>query len=187
MPIPLWAAATASALALCAGVGIGDAVISTPTPWTAPAPVTTPLPGTPTGPPITPMHLGDTLLLGDKTGIAFTVTQDADPIVAAQSTPSPGYRYLAVKLTIANTTGSIWHGDGVPNVGSVVITSDGKQYDSVSATTALAPSFGVYLSIAPGGSATGAVTFQVPATAAVTDVQIALTSDDAVIGLWAIR
>lgn len=179
-------ATTASALTLLAGVGIGLAVTSTPTPCPLTSPATTPLPATPTGKPITPLNLGDTLLLGDKTGIAFTVDQAADPATVEHPAPTPGHRYVAVKLTITNTASSTWHSEGVPVVRSVVIGSDGRQYGAVAATTTLAPPFGADLVLPAGATATGAVTFQVPATVALTGVQIALTPDAGAVGLWTI-
>jgi hypothetical protein len=185
-PIPPWATVAIGIAAFWGGIGLGINVASGHTPWPPPPVAVTPLPATPTGKPITPMNLGDTLLLGDTTGITFTATQAADPAAAEHSAPSPGYRYLAVKLTITNTTGSTWHGDGVPTVRSVVIASDGKQYGAVPASTTLAPPFAAHLVLPAGGTATGAVTFQVPATAAITSVQIALTPDAAAIGLWTI-
>lgn len=185
VPIPAWTAGIMSSVALLIGIGLGYNVAQ-PTPWPAPPPVETPLPATPTGPPIKPMNLGDTILLGDKTGQVFTVTQAVDPAVAAHSIPSPGYRYLAVKLTVTNTTSSAWHADGVPAIRSVVISSDGKQYPSVDAAANLAMPFAADLTLPPDGTATGAVMFQVPATATVTGVQIALTPDAGAVGLWTI-
>ncbi len=188
--VPVWAAAAIGIAALGGGMGIGIAItpgqVETPVAAVPPA-VGWLLPTTPSGAPApTPMQLGETLVLGpaDDNGIAFTATRVADPATAVHIGPAAGTRYVAVELTITNKTAKTWDGSGVPTIGSVLIGTDGRRYGPILASTSLAPAFTAHVVITPGGIAAGAVTFQVPSDAKLTSVQIALTTDASVIGLW---
>ena len=177
--------AVIAALAVSAvAVGCSDGKISTtpvpPTGTSASAPVAS-APGTPTGAPAAApqAEVGDTLdLTGDDVGarMAVEVTRVVDPAPAADefSNPDPGDRLVSVQFSLRNT-GSAVYSDS-PSNGAQIVDSSGQGYDSSFDNTSAGPPFPAIEHVAPGDSALGYVTFEVPDGVRVAQVQLTLDS-----------
>ncbi|WP_371496598.1 DUF4352 domain-containing protein [Kitasatospora sp. NBC_00374] len=135
--------------------------------------------------------VGDTLeLAGSQAGerMAVTVTQVVDPAFPSTGfdSPSPGDRLVAVQFRLSNT-GTAPYSDS-PSNGAQVIDSTGQGFNAVIAGTSTAgPAFPAGVRVAPGESALGFITFDIPARSAVAKVQFTLESGFAAqTGQWTV-
>ena len=198
------ALAVSALLAGCSSGTVDTAPVRTPSTSTsqqsAPAAPAPAAPTTPpsTAPPATPQsggqqqaQVGDTLdLTGNDTGsrVAVVVTRVVDPAPAADDilTPSPGDRFVSVQFRLHNV-GSAAYADS-PSNGAAVVDSSGQGYDGTAYDTTAGPSFPANEHVAPGGTALGYVTFEVPNGVRLALVQFTLDSgfaDDT--GQWTVN
>ncbi len=145
----------------------------------APAPVAPP-PAT-TAPASGPAQaqVGDALdLTGSDTGsrMEVTVTRVVDPAAAADefSTPDPGDRFVSVQFRLQDVGSAVY--TDAPSNGAEIIDSTGQGYNASFDDSAAGPQFPAPEHIAPGDSALGFVTFQVPNGVRVAKVQFTLDS-----------
>lgn len=112
-------------------------------------------------------------LTGTDSSVTFTVNRLFDPATPAEFfEPEPGWRLVAVELTVLNTGSTPY--DESPDVAATIIDALGQQEFSLFSQTLDGPPFEGALSLAPGESATGVITFAVPATSVVVKLQMAL-------------
>lgn len=117
--------------------------------------------------------------------LAVTMTQIVDPATGANEdyTPNPGYRFVAVEMTVQNAGNATITDDA--NVDVTVIGTDSQAYvadfDSVSECTNF--SFGEYTLLA-GNSESGCVVYQLPTGVSVKAIQFALNGNDADTAQW---
>jgi hypothetical protein len=88
--------------------------------------------------------------------------------------PAAGKRYVTAQFRI-KATGSAAYSDA-PHNSAKLIDAQGQNYEATIAETVAGPEFPVPLSVAPGESALGCITFEVPADAKLDKVQFALDS-----------
>lgn len=88
--------------------------------------------------------------------------------------PADGKRWIAVQFRIKNT-GTAAYSDA-PDNGAGVLDDKGQSYSAVIADTTAGPSFPTPANIAPGDSALGFITFEVPADARIAKTQFGLDS-----------
>ncbi|TGB16005.1 DUF4352 domain-containing protein [Streptomyces sp. MZ04] len=133
--------------------------------------------------------IGATLSLeGNTRGerLDVTVLKVVDPAHTANQifAPEPGNRYVAVQFQLKNT-GDAPYKDS-PGNGAVLVDADGQHFDSaLFAKTTAGPSFPGSVSISPGDTARGVITFELPDSAKPVQVQFAMNSgfsDD--VGEW---
>ncbi|GAA2752946.1 hypothetical protein GCM10010440_70990 [Kitasatospora cinereorecta] len=107
-----------------------------------------------------------------------------DPAPAKEfSSPEAGMRFVAVQFRLQNT-GTAPYSDS-PSNGAKVIDTQGQQFESTISDTGAGPSFTGTTTIAPGATALGFITFQVPSTSRLAQVQFALDSGFAKdVGQW---
>ncbi|WP_051832557.1 hypothetical protein [Streptomyces katrae] len=141
---------------------------------------------------------GETIpLSGSEPGqhLDVTLTRVVDP--AADPGPAPADsasgsgsgsgsdRLVAVQFRLENTGTAVYQDS--PAKCSHLLDSDGQRFTGSHATTAAGPAFPETVSLSPGGSALGFVTFRLPNHAALAAVQFALNSglsDD--VGHWSL-
>jgi hypothetical protein len=139
----------------------------------------------------TQAQVGDTLdLTGNDSGsrMAVVVTRVVDPAAAADDflTASPDDRLVSVQFQLQNVGSAVY--SDAPSNSAVVVDSSGQGYDSTIDDSAAGPSFPTPEHIAPGGTALGYVTFEVPDGVRVALVQFTLDSgfaDDT--GQWTVN
>jgi hypothetical protein len=140
------------------------------------------LPESITGPvasPTTPAGIGSPQVVHDFYGdtLSVTVTPTVDPATAGTGSglPDPGYRFVAIGLSLANTDPSNGEVDGNANLAVTVLGSDGLTYTAnygvVSDCTNF--NFGEF-ALPSGDTATGCVAFQLPTAVTVKSVQFSL-------------
>ncbi|MEV8022368.1 DUF4352 domain-containing protein [Streptomyces sp. NPDC086554] len=123
--------------------------------------------------------IGATLSLeGNTRGerLDVTVLKVVDPARTTNQifAPEPGNRYVAVQFQLKNT-GEARYKDS-PGNGAVLVDADGQHFDvdadgrhfdsALSAKTSAGPSFPGSVSISPGDTARGFITFELPDSAA---------------------
>jgi hypothetical protein len=117
--------------------------------------------------------------------LAVTMTQIVDPATGANQfdTPNPGYRFLAVEMTVQNAGNATISDDANNDV--TVIGTDSQAYvadfDSVSECTNF--SFGEYTLLA-GNSESGCVVYQLPTGVNVKAIQFAFGGNNADTAQW---
>jgi hypothetical protein len=180
-------------LAVSAACSSNDTKVSTtptPTPTASltgregvgpPATTNSPPPSTATPPaaPSAPARVGDTLdLAGTDNGerMAVTLVKVVDPAKAANefSSPSPGTRFVAVQLRLKNT-GTGPYNDS-PSNGARLIDGEGQQYQASVEDTSAGPGLGGSVTLIPGDTALGFITFELPAGVTPAKFQFALDS-----------
>lgn len=138
-----------------------------------------------------PAKVGSAIVLtGQGSGEKLTVTlvKMVDP---AKSTdqfmqPSAGHHYVSVQLRLVNS-GTVAYGDS-PGNGARLVDADGQQFDPTIATTAAGPDFGGHVNVAPGATALGVITYEVPDGAKPEQFQFTLDSGFAdQTGQWALH
>ncbi|MGE7387206.1 DUF4232 domain-containing protein [Streptomyces sp. NPDC004126] len=126
---------------------------------------------------------GETVSLdGDRPGerLDVTLTRVVDPAGRAGSE-----RLVAVELRLENT-GSVPYEDS-PAPAAHLLDTAGQRFTGTAAATGAGPSLPDTVTLAPGDSASGFVTFRVPEAAALAAVQFALDAglgDD--VGHWSL-
>ncbi|MCX4626050.1 hypothetical protein [Streptomyces sp. NBC_01443] len=121
-----------------------------------------------------------------------TLTRVVDPADPAP-TPAPAGsdsdtdsdRLVAVEFRLENTGTAVYQDS--PAKSSHLLDSDGERFTGSNTTTTAGPAFPDTVTLAPGGSALGFVTFRLPNDAALAAVQFALNSglaDD--VGHWSL-
>jgi hypothetical protein len=124
-------------------------------------------------------RVGNTLtLIGTTEGEKVDVTvvrlvQRAKP-ENEYSGPSPGNQLVAVQFRLRNV-GTVAYSDS-PSNGAKVVDTLGQGFDATINDTAAGPSFPGSVNMAPGGTALGYVTFEIPVTSKVAMVQFGLSS-----------
>ena len=116
----------------------------------------------------------------------MTVVKVVDPARAGQyETPSAGKRFVAVQSRLKNT-GTAAYKDS-PSNGATVIDKDGQRFSESFNDSTAGPSFPASVTISPGKTALGFITFEVPRASRIVGVQFAMDSgfsDD--VGEWQI-
>jgi hypothetical protein len=117
--------------------------------------------------------------------LAVTMTQIVDPATGANEfyTPNPGYRFVAVEMTLQNASNATITDDA--NTDVTVIGTDSQAYvfdaDDVSECTNF--SYGDY-TLLSGNSEDGCVVFQLPTGVSVQAIQFALNGNNADTAQW---
>ncbi|MEV0116788.1 DUF4352 domain-containing protein [Streptomyces sp. NPDC050844] len=133
--------------------------------------------------------IGATLSLERNTRgerLDVTVLKVVDPARTTNQifAPEPGNRFVAVQFQLKNT-GEAPYKDSPVN-GAVLVDADGQHFDAaLFAKTSAGPSFPASVSISPGDTARGFITFELPDAAKPVQVQSAMNSgfsDD--VGEW---
>lgn len=133
--------------------------------------------------------IGATLSLeGNTRGerLDVTVLKAVDPARTTNQifAPEPGNRFVAVQFQLRNT-GEAPYEDSPVN-GAVLVDADGQRFDAaLFAKTSAGPAFPASVSISPGDTARGFITFELPDAAKPVPVQSAMNSgfsDD--VGEW---
>ncbi len=112
-----------------------------------------------------PVAIGAAEIVHDfsSDALSVTVTSVVDPATAGSGSggPDAGYRFVAVQMNLANTSGGAIEGD--VNYSTTVVGSDGATYHADFGTVAECTNFTYGLFDLPGNdSATGCVAFQLP-------------------------
>ncbi|NUR51250.1 MAG: hypothetical protein HOV71_24250 [Hamadaea sp.] len=118
--------------------------------------------------------LGDTLTLtGDVTGdvVAVTPMKVADPATAADdgSQPAAGSKLVGVQFRLQNAGSSVY--SDAPDNCATLIDAAGQRFSPTIADITAGPRFPGVVTVNPGGSALGWITFSIPSAAQVTGVQ----------------
>lgn len=130
---------------------------------------------------------GSTITLDGNTPgeqLAVTEVQYSDNERSDNSfeTPKPGYRYYSVQYRLLNT-GSVVYSDAPMN-GAKVIDSQGQQFDATIVTTSLGADFNGDVKLAPGQTALGVITFEVPTSSTIVEYQFSMDSGFGSTGQW---
>ena len=123
---------------------------------------------------------------GEKLNV--TVTKIVDPAIGATDfdQPDPGTHFVAVQFKLTNAGSAVYNDS--PDLDARVLDAKGQSYDSVIADTAAGPGFaGGQVSIAPGATELGFVTFQVPDGTAIADVQFTTDTGLGQTAEWRVR
>ncbi|MFE4605601.1 DUF4352 domain-containing protein [Kitasatospora indigofera] len=136
--------------------------------------------GSPSGGTAARARVGDTLELpGSVSGsrMAVTVTQVVDPAAPGNelSTPRAGNRLVSVRFSLHNVGTAVY--SDTPSNGAQVIDGQGQGFNAdIFVTTQAGPAFPTNVNIAPGETALGFVSFQLPAGSTLAKVQFTLDS-----------
>ncbi|MEV0735403.1 DUF4352 domain-containing protein [Streptomyces sp. NPDC050549] len=135
-------------------------------------------PSTPPSP-ATSAAVGDTLdLTGDENGqaLAVTVVKVVDPAAAANdfSTPGADKRFIAVQFRLENTGAAVYTDS--PSNGAKIVDTLGQQFEATVEDTAAGPSFPGSVTISPGDTGLGFITFEIPTSSKIAKVQFAMNS-----------
>jgi hypothetical protein len=134
--------------------------------------------------------VGDTLSLtgfdpGEKLDVAVTKVVDPAQPAGSFTTPDAGERFVAVQFRLKNTGNGVYNGS--PTGESTVLDQQGQGFNTSYDETAAGPSFPSSVTIKPGKTALGFITFEVPNASRIVTVQYAMNSglsDD--VGEWSI-
>ncbi|MFI6850045.1 DUF4352 domain-containing protein [Kitasatospora sp. NBC_00085] len=123
----------------------------------------------------TTASVGDTLALsGQKPEekVDVTVVKIVDPATAKEafSSPKAGTKLVAVQFRLRNTGTAVY--DDSPSNGARLVDSEGQQFTDTTA----GPGFPGSVTIAPGDTALGYITFAIPTASQVAKIQFALDS-----------
>jgi uncharacterized protein DUF4352 len=133
--------------------------------------------------------VGDTISLkGMDTKADVTVLKVVDNAKGADeyTTPESGKRFVSVQFRIRNTGGKAYNDS--PSNGAKVLDTEGQGFEASFSDTAAGPAFPADVTIAPGGTAKGFITFEVPKGAKLDKVQFGLDSGFAdQTGQWNVR
>lgn len=132
---------------------------------------------------------GDSITLsghGDEK-ISVTVVKVVDKTSSTNEfmTPDAGKHYAAVQFRIANA-GTVSFSDA-PDNDVKVLDADGQAFTADFATTTAGPELGTTVTLAPGDSQLGYVTFQVPDDSTIAKVQFTIDSGFGSTAQWSIR
>lgn len=137
-----------------------------------------------------PAKVGSAIVLAGQSSEKMTVTlvKVTDPAKGADeyTTPAAGKHFVAVQLRLLNS-GTVAYQDS-PDNGARLVGADGSQFDPTVATTTVGTGFGGHVNVAPGATALGVITFEVPDGAKPAQFQFALDSGFAdQTGQWALH
>ncbi|MCX4539702.1 hypothetical protein [Streptomyces sp. NBC_01565] len=128
---------------------------------------------------------GETVpLSGNRPGerLDVTLVQVVDP---ASPAPDDSGRLVGVQLRLENTGSAVYKDS--PASCAHLLDVAGQRFDGLNATIPAGPGFPETVTLAPGGTATGFVTFRLPKDAGLAAVQFALNgglADD--VGQWSL-
>ncbi|MGW3287272.1 DUF4352 domain-containing protein [Streptomyces sp. NPDC001002] len=138
--------------------------------------------------PVAEPKVGDKVSLsGTNSGemLDVTVSKVVDPARPGDFTPSAGQHYVSVQFRLKNTGTAVYKDS--PSNGATVIDKAGQRFTSTVANTTAGPEFPGSVTIRPGKSALGFITFEVADGSRVVSVQFAMNSgfsDD--VGEWTV-
>ncbi|MFM7087911.1 MAG: DUF4352 domain-containing protein [Candidatus Paceibacterota bacterium] len=149
---------------------------SSPTTPTNPNPTPSPTPTqpAPSSPTLTKLQIGQTAKV--KVG-GTELTLTANPFVPTATSdsstvlPKAGNKYAAVQLTILNSGSTAW--SGAPGFSTTLTDSNGKKYLFSLGTTTAGKAFPQIVNIKAGDTTKGYITFEVPTTAKIVNIQFA--------------
>ncbi|WP_343242945.1 DUF4352 domain-containing protein [Streptomyces sp. SID12501] len=123
--------------------------------------------------------MGDTVNLTgleDGQALAVTVVKVVDPARAENpyATPKAGKRFVAVQFRLKNT-GTAVYSDS-PGNGARLVDTAGQRFDETYGDTAAGPGFPGSVTAAPGDTALGFISFEVPSTSTIARVQFTMSS-----------
>src|SRR5690606_30374556 len=90
------------------------------------------------------------------------------------SSPEAGKRFVAVQFRLKNT-GTAVYSDS-PSNGARIIDTQGQHFDASYQNSAAGPGFPGSVTVAPGDSALGFITFEIPTASKLAKVQFAMNS-----------
>jgi hypothetical protein len=88
--------------------------------------------------------------------------------------PAAGNRFVAVQFKVTNTGTAAY--DDSPSNGAKVLDAEGQQFTSALADSKAGPNLPGSVKLAPGGTAKGFITFEVPSATKVTGAQFSTKS-----------
>ncbi|MDA5281630.1 DUF4352 domain-containing protein [Streptomyces sp. Isolate_45] len=114
--------------------------------------------------------------LTDGEGLAVTLVKVVDPARTGNpySAPDAGSRLVAVQFRLKNTGTAVYQDS--PSNGAKVVDEQGQQFGSAYQDTTAGPGFPGSITVAPGDTGLGFITFEVPKASRVTMVQFAMNS-----------
>ncbi|MDX2388934.1 MULTISPECIES: DUF4352 domain-containing protein [unclassified Streptomyces] len=114
--------------------------------------------------------------LTDGEGLAVTLVKVVDPARTGNpySAPDAGSRLVAVQFRLKNTGTAVYQDS--PSNGAKVVDERGQQFGSAYQDTTAGPGFPGSITVAPGDTGLGFITFEVPKASRVTKVQFAMNS-----------
>lgn len=123
--------------------------------------------------------VGDTVeLTGNLDGesLAVTLVKLVDPAGAKNqyATPEAGTRFVAVQFRLKNTGTAVYNDS--PSNGAKIVDTQGQQFSPSYNDTGAGPSFPGRVTVAPGDTGLGFLTFEVPKTSKIAKVQFAMNS-----------
>lgn len=144
------------------------------TPSTEAVPALQPIPA-----PSPSAEVGDTVdLTGnlDGEGLAVTLVKLVDPAGAKNqyATPEAGTRFVAVQFRLKNTGTAVYKDS--PSNGAKIVDTQGQQFSPSYNDTSAGPGFPGSVTVAPGDTGLGFLTFEVPKASKIAKVQFAMNS-----------
>lgn len=120
--------------------------------------------------------VGDAVILAGPNGenLTATLVKVVDPATGTNNHPETGTRFIGVEIQLVNHGSKAWAGNGAPTTFAKVIDSQGQAFGPILASTNAGVMYTSQVTIAPGGTALGAITFQVPTGSTAAAVQINL-------------
>ncbi|MGW2546336.1 DUF4352 domain-containing protein [Kitasatospora sp. NPDC001574] len=105
-----------------------------------------------------------------------TVVKVVDPAGAKETFQSPkaGTKLVAVQFRLHNTGTTVYKDS--PTNGARLIDTEGQQFNSTLGETSAGPGFPGSVTLSPGDTALGYITFAVPATSTIAKVQFTMNS-----------
>ncbi|MFC8344161.1 DUF4352 domain-containing protein [Streptomyces sp. NPDC057280] len=140
--------------------------------------------------PVADPRVGDTVSLtgterGERLDVTVTKVVDPAPTDPDGFQPDAGNHYVAVQFRLKNTGTAVYKDS--PSNGATVIDKAGQRFDSTLGSSAAGPAFPGSITVGPGKTALGFITFEVPDGSRIVTVQFAMDSgfaDD--VGEWAV-
>ncbi|MEU9255461.1 DUF4352 domain-containing protein [Streptomyces sp. NPDC048270] len=155
----------------------GEATVTTTPGSRAPIQEAAPAAQQPSPTPSLPATVGATIDLtgtGDGEKLAVTLVQVVDPARAQDeiATPAAGTRFVAVQFRLKNI-GTVVYKDS-PGNGAQVVDAQGQQFDTAFYSSNAGVSFPGSITVAPGDTGLGFLTFEVPKASKITKVQFSM-------------
>ncbi|MFC8247620.1 DUF4352 domain-containing protein [Streptomyces chartreusis] len=134
--------------------------------------------------------VGDTLNLtgteeDEKVAVTLVKVVDPAPPENEFSSPEAGNRFVAVQFRLKNNGPEVF--DDAPDNDAKIRDTQGQQFTPTVQDTAAGPGFGGSVTLTPGDTALGFVTFEVPTNSEIAKVQFTLSSGFARnVGEWSL-
>ncbi|MGW7452474.1 DUF4352 domain-containing protein [Streptomyces sp. NPDC054787] len=114
--------------------------------------------------------------LKDGEKLAVTLVKLVDPAQPKNPylTPEAGARFVAVQFRLKNTGTDVYHDS--PGNGAKLVDTQGQQFDATYGGTTAGPEFPGSITVAPGDTALGFITFDVPSASEIVKVQFTMNS-----------